>query len=341
MRVFLSLAVVFLAWTSVAGAQTVRDPNASFLDVPARREELKEVDSPRLKAALAALRPCPGQTPAPPRGRNAEGRGPYEAMEWAVASAATRYVATGDLAEAHCVLDILDAWASAGALLDYARQESQQTWFNVQWAAASAALSLSVARTTGALDEVKLRTVTDWLVKVAEHHLSQVPDNPEPSETWARNHHAYWRGLMAAGVGVVARNGELFRLGLRTFNAAVAELDDKGTWSLEKTAAAQKLQAHNLALQPLILIAELAARQGVDVYGLKQRGRSINDPLRVLIEAPEPELDRSFKPGGGDLAWAEFYVRRFPESPAKRLLTAPMFNRWLGGGATVYAAPVR
>lgn len=341
MRVFLSLTVVCLAWPSLAGAQTVRDPNASFLDVPARREELREVDNPRLKAALAALRPCPGQTPAPPRGRNVDTRGPYEAMEWAVTTAATRYVATGDLAEAQCVLDLLGAWAGAGALLDYARQESQQTWLNVQWAAAAAALSLSVARTTGALDQEKLRDITDWLARVAEHHLSQVPDNPAPSETWVRNHHAYWRGLLATSVGVVARDGALFRLGLRTFGAAVAELDDAGRWPLERTAEGQDLRTHNLALQPLILIAELAVRQGIDLYGVKQRGHSIHDAVRVVLDAPESQLDHSFKPGSGDLAWAEFYVRRFPESPGKLLLSVPLFNRRLGGGATVYAAPVR
>jgi poly(beta-D-mannuronate) lyase len=339
MRVFLSLAAVFLTWTSLAGAQTVRDSNASFLDVPGRREELKEVGNPRLKAAIAALRPCPGQTPAPPRGRNVAAHAPYEAMERAVATAATRYVATGDLAEAQCVLEILSAWASAGALLDYSRQESLQTWFNVQWAAASAALALSVARPTGALDEAKLQATTDWLVRVAEHHLSQLPDKPKPTESWVLNHHAYWRGLLAASVGIVARNGELFRLGVRTFRAAIAALDDKGTWPLEQLADGKTLQAHELALQPLILIAELAARQEVDLYAVQEGGRSIHDAVRFLIDSPRTR--ETFKPGGGELAWIEFYARRFPESPAKDLLAAAAFNRWLGGGATVYAAPVR
>ncbi len=339
MRAFLSLAALFLTIVAVEGrAQTVRNPDASFLDVAARREELRDPANPRLRAAMAAVAPCPAQTLAPPRGRAGAADRAYEAMEWAVASAATRHVATGDLAEARCVLDILGAWAAADAMLGYSREESLPAWFNVGKAASAAALALSVVRGSATLDQAKLHATTEWLVRVAEHHLAQLPDQPGPEDTWVRDHHAYWRGLMATAVGVVARNGELFRLGLRTFGAAIADLDDTGRWPLE---TARGVQGQNLALQPLILIAELAGRQGVDLYGQQADGRSLHDAVRALLETPDAQFDEVLKPGTADLAWAEFYVRQRPDSAAKRLLTAPLFNRWLGGGATVYVASPR
>ncbi|UYN94401.1 MAG: alginate lyase family protein [Enhydrobacter sp.] len=336
MQAFLSLLMVLLVLGTEAAAQTVRDANASFIDVATRRAELRDAVSPRVKAALAALQPCPGQTPAPPTRSNGAAPHSYVAMEETVSAAATRYVATGDIGEARCVLDVLDSWATAGALLGYSRRDSLQTWFNVQWAATSAALSLSVVRSSPARDDARLLAMTEWLVQVAEHQLSQLPDEREVAARWIKDHNAYWRGLMAASIGVIARNGELFRLGLRTFSGAIAGLDARNTWPFAEGAS---LYEHNLGLQPLILIAELAARQDVDLYSVQVNGRSIHDAVRTVVE--DSRARETFKPGAGDLAWAEFYVRRFPESPARELLTAPQFNRRLGGGATVYVAPAR
>jgi hypothetical protein len=150
MRISAALTLVVCGLGGMAQAQSVRDPNASFLDVPARRAELREVANPRLKAAIAALKPCPAQTPAPPAGRMRVpmyylngSHGPvnpdydvatalYTAMERTVAVAATRYAATGEPAEAQCVVQVLAAWAQAQALLDYSRRESAQAWFVVE-----------------------------------------------------------------------------------------------------------------------------------------------------------------------------------------------------------------
>jgi poly(beta-D-mannuronate) lyase len=189
-------------------------------------------------------------------------------------------------------------------------------------------------------------------VRVAEHQLGQLPRDGSPTDTALTNNHAYWRGLMATGVGVIARDDHLFRFGLRSFRHAVGALDDNGAWPLEMARHERALHYQSFALQPLILIAELAARQGVDLYATQEGGRSIHDAVRFLLGAledpraiarytAEPQYLGSLKPGSGDHAWAEFYARRYPYSGAGKLLTAPLFSRWLGGGATVYAAPVR
>ena len=368
MRFLSLLTMVIVVAAAPAGAQVVRDKNGSFFDIAARRDALKAATAPRVRAAIEALPPCSAQAPpAPPQGRMlvpmyylegnhgpvnpafAPAEAPYAAMERAVATAATRHVATGDRSEAECVLQMLGAWSDVGALLDYARKESAQAWFTVEWAAGSAALALSVARTAPGLDEARLGSVAAWLVKVAEYQLSQV--SRTPTDTTNRNNHAYWRGLMATSVGVVARNDALFRLGLQTFADAVGELDEQGAWPLEMARHERALHYQSFALGPLILIAELASRQGIDLYALQARGRSIHDAVRFLVGAiadpsivarytPEPQYLEYLKPGSGEHAWAEFYARRYPQTSAPALLSAPLFNRRLGGGATVYAAPL-
>ncbi|MSP89852.1 MAG: hypothetical protein EXQ92_13740 [Alphaproteobacteria bacterium] len=98
-----------------------------------------------------------------------------------------------------------------------------------------------------------------------------------------------------------------------------------------------------------MLLAELAGRQGIDLYALARSGRTlhdavrflaaaIDDPNRVAKYATEPQYLRNVTPGNSDLAWMEFYHRRFPNAGLGRYLDTPLFNRRLGGAATFFAA---
>lgn len=361
------------ATDAVIAHATVRDPNASFLDVPARRAELAGATDERVKAAIKALKPCPPTPyPEPQRGRikvppyylsgvsgptlpnYADHERPFSRLEDAVGMAATRYVATGDAAEARCLLGILLDWAEAGSLLDYDRRESSQAVYIVEWSAAAAGLSLSVVR--AALERAepeKLKRVTDWLVRVSRHQIDQALGG-KPTDTSRRNNHAYWRGLQAAAVGVVAKDDTLFRHGLERFRDAIEELNAEGAWPLEMARRERALHYQNFALQPLVLLAELALRQGIDLYALSIGGRRLHDAVRFLLRAaadpaaiaryaPEEQYVRYVSPGSGDMAWAEFYLRRFPGEGAglRSFLDRPLFNRRLAGGGTVYAAAAR
>ena len=349
----------------------VRDPNASFLDVAARRADLAGATGERVKAVIKALKPCPPQPyPAPPKGRmivppyylegshgpvnpaHAEAARPFTWFDRALTTAATRYVATGDAGEAACALKLMAEWADAGALLDYTRKESSQAWYTVEWVAAASGLALSVLRNEPSLERGQVQAVAKWLIAIARHQLAQLSPNPSATDTSARNNHAYWRGLMAASIGVAAGDDALFRLGVGTFRDAVSHLDENGAWPLEMARHERAMHYQSFGLQPLILIAELAWRQGIDLYALKINGRSIHDAVRFLLRAlddpavvapyaQEPQYLNSLKPGSGDFAWGQFYARRFPGSGVEKFLDGPLFNSWLGGSAAVYAAPAR
>lgn len=108
----------------------------------------------------------------------------------------------------------------------------------------------------------------------------------------------------------------------------------------------------SFAIGPLVGIAELASRQGLDLYSFESdSGRTIHDAVRFFLDASDhPRLVRryaqerqsrpSLEDGAGGLAWMEAYSRRFPSRRFEPYLRHSSFNRWLGGGATVYWRPI-
>jgi poly(beta-D-mannuronate) lyase len=341
----------------------VRDPDASFVDLAARRAEL---DMTTVRAALASAPVCAVESAPPPTGRMvlpnyylnvthgavdpryAAAEAPYAAMWLAVSGGASRYAAFADPAAAACVLDVLGNWADAAALLDYSGRESWQAWFMVEWAASAAGVALSVVRAEPSLSRDRRAQVIAWLDRVAHQQIA------DPVEAGCCNNHAAWRGLMAIAIGVIARDDVLFRYGIVQYRAEISRLNADGWWTQEMWRKDRALHYHNYAILPLVGIAEFAARQGYDLYaavGLTGRTlhdavgfllRALDDPALITALAGEPQNARSLRPGGRDLAWMEAYRRRFPSPAFDRHLPKPPFEPLLGGSTAVYwrrAAP--
>ncbi len=341
----------------------MRDPDASFVDLAARRADL---DVAAVRAALASAPVCAVDAAPPPTGRMglphyylngthgavdpryADAEAPYAAMWLAVSGGASRYAAFAEPAEAACVLAVLGRWADAEALLDYSGRESQQAWFMVEWAASAAGVALSVVRAEPSLPRDRLAHVIAWLARVAHKQIA------DPVEVGCCNNHAAWRGLMATAIGVVARDDRLFRYGVVQYRAEISRLTADGWWPLEMWRKDRALHYHNYAILPLVGIAEFAARQGTDLYavvGLSGRTlhdavgfllRALDDPAVITALAGEPQTLRSLRPGHRDLAWMEAYRRRFPSPAFDRHLPTPPFEPLLGGSTAVYwrrAAP--
>ncbi|MBF0530524.1 MAG: alginate lyase family protein [Deltaproteobacteria bacterium] len=352
--------------TLAGNFEHVVNPRASFIDVAARREELKAAAQPRLLTTLAEKRSCQGaHKPRPPAGRilipghylhgvsgpvnPEEGRlsRPYFDLQKALANGAGRYLATGDSSEASCMLDILYDWARAGTLLDYDARESKQAWFEVSWTIGSVALSFSVVAADPTLDPAQRKAVLAWLKRAATHmiHQSSGPNNLE-----ARNNLSYWRGLAATAVGVIAGDDVLFRWGLDQYIRAIGQMNPDGAWPEEMARHELCLKYQSFAIEPLVMIAELAACQGIDLYRLKQNGRQLSDAVRFLAAGlanpsiirrytPEPQALEEFRPGSGLVCWLEFWNRRFGPPGLESLITKPFFKPRGAGSATLYAAP--
>lgn len=347
--------VVFLAVP--AFAQTVRDPHASLADIPAI------VARNRAAHATDATGSCVN-TPAvtPPRGRiyiphhylhgsngptdpaEAEATRVYGAFEHRITNGMNRYVASGDAAEAACALAQLDSWAQAGALLDYDPQESSQAWFQVEWTLSSAGVANSVLVADPALDQTVQTRVTAWLDKAALRCMNFERPGKD------NNNHHYWRALAATSIGIAASDNKLFRFGVDTYKEAVADIDERGAFPKEMARHENAIHYQAFALQPLMIIAQLASRQSIDLYSYSAHGRTIRNAIILFGQAAaDPALVKPYTSdeqrigfGAGDFAAFAFFVSRsgpagLPDNIVSSTHGRPFVTR-IGGNPLLFLA---
>ena len=271
---------------------------------------------------------------------------PYRKLNDVVTFGAGRYVASGDSAQAVCVANLLAQWAAAKALLDYTSQESSQAWFQVEWTLSSISLAWSIVRTDPAIPASQRAQIEQWMHNVTEYMFSQ---DPHPGDPARENNHYYWRALCAAAVGILTSDNELYRRGLAQYARAIGQMNPDGSLPLEMARHENALHYQSFALAPLVMIAELARRQGVDLYGLRVNGHTIDDAVDFLMRASaDPTLVKKYasEPQTFSLvsdekppAWLEFWAARHQGKIWTELLTTPLVDPNLGGNATLYAAP--
>lgn len=358
------VSLALAASTSTINAQKVSDPRASIVDAAARRVFLQNTKEPRIQAAIVELGSCLAKPfVVPPTGRieiphyylsgshgpvnpaEAEATRPYNAFESRVDAGMNQYVATGSQDEAKCALDQLDAWAKANALLDYDAKASTQAWFQVGWTLCAAGISESVLLQDASLDAAEQKRVVAWLNRAAHKLISWEKPN-EPG-----NNLHYWRGLAATAIGVISKDNELFGFGVRVYKEAIGELDSNGALPREMGRHERATHYQTFALQPLVMIAELATRQKIDLYRYAEHGRTIRDAIvffgravddpRIIKQYTTDAQDSSF--GGSDYAPFEFFAARFGTNDLPKSiidgLSKPVGAERIGGSSTVLAAP--
>jgi poly(beta-D-mannuronate) lyase len=360
----LRLTALFLAFATVASAQHVSTYKASALDVTARQTYLHSTTSPLLLTAIRQLHSCTTLefVPAPagemriPHHYLNGSHGPtnpaeaaatkvYGAFEERITSGMNQYVATGSQAEAKCALDQLDAWAKAKALTAYDPYDNgnSQSWFQSEWTLCSAGITFSVLATDSSLDLPELKRVALWL-DTAAHKLVSF------EKPGLGNNHHYWRALAATSIGVSCSDGALFKFGVDTFHQAIGQLDKNGAFPLEMERHERASHYQGFALQPLVLIAEFAEGQGVDLYGYQANGHNLRDAIVFFGRAvDDPSLikqytsDEQLKGMGQDnFAPYTFYAARFGTAGLPPSITnalqKPLNATRLGGSTTVLAA---
>jgi poly(beta-D-mannuronate) lyase len=347
---------------SVLSAQTIIDPHASLIDVPARQAALRSTTDPHLREAIGALRSCAAMplVPAPtgpieiPHHYLKGSFGPinpaeavatraYSAYERRITSGMNEFVATGSHAEAECALEQMDAWAKGGALLNYDPKTFSQSWYQAEWTLTSSGVTMSVLVNDAALDPVEVKRVTAWL-NTGAHRLISFE---KPGEL-GNNHH-YFRALAAISIGVVSNDNTLFQFGVETYHQAISEIDTLGAFPREMARHDRAIHYQAFALQPLIPIAAFAERQHVDLYGYTEHGRTLRNAIVFFGRAVEdPSLVKTYTDdqqivdfNGSDYAPFQFYVARFgidglPASVVNGVRENTVATR-IGGNTTVLA----
>jgi poly(beta-D-mannuronate) lyase len=347
---------------SVAKAEGVTDPKASYIDVAQRHAELAHNNDPRTAQAIASLGFCT-RLPVvpPPTGRIdiphhylSGSHGPvnpaeavvtkvYSAFEHRVTAGMNQWLVTSSKEEAQCAQQQIDAWAQAGTLLDYDPKESSQAWFQVEWTLSATAISESVLMNEPSLDPALVKRDIAWMNKAAHRTVEF-----DKAGKQTNNHH-YWRGLAAVATGVISSDNQLFNWGVGVYKQGINEIDARGAFPQEMARHERAIHYQSFALQPLVPLAQFAERQHVALYAYRSPSdHTIHDAVDFLGAAlANPEIVKAYTPdtqliddtASDFFSFAEFYSHHcasggLPAAIVKGL-QHPTFATRIGGSTTV------
>ena len=177
------------------------------------------------------------------------------------------------------------------------------------------------------------------------------------------NHEETRKALVYGLWGVISNDSVYFQAAIKQFYITLdhARADGSHGWEVRKGTTGSKrstrgLKKMNQVLNFVTIIAEIAANQGYDLYSIQnKRGVNFHKMVEFLVEAStNKNLKTSYndssiqdtrflrgRKGSINLAWAEAYVRRFPDRPVSEKLAGLLANVFgikaqpvVGGGAT-------
>jgi len=187
--------------------------------------------------------------------------------EWAT-QAADSYRTRGSRAGAACVYALLDAAARAHAWSD--EMPTSQGSYEQKWLLAAVSVAYLKVRPSGVGTPDQEKAIRKWLGSVADRavdYIERKKNNPN-SDAW--NNHRYWAGFAVCAAGIAVGNRNDYEWGIASYKAGVDQILPDGVLPREMARAGRALHYHIYALAPLVMIAELAEANGLDLYGSKE-----------------------------------------------------------------------
>ena len=269
---------------------------------------------------------------------------PIRDFDVAVDVQANRYTFSNGANEAAgaCALAMLDAWAKAGAVAHLGGHDAYLFRANM-----ITALSLDFMQVRGldTGDPGQRRRIAEWLHSLGADTMNHWAGLPNDAMVNLNNHRA-WAGLAAASAGLASGDGRLFDWGVQSGQVVLCEADSHGALPREILRAGRARLYSLYTAEPLVMIAELAEPNGVDLYS--QCGGALHRIVAFALKSVDDPSDMEqlagarqeafYKPDGSfnkaQIAWADVYEHRFPGRaplPANFAAGRPYFAPDLGG----------
>lgn len=237
-----------------------------------------------------------------------------------------------------CALEWLAVWARANALLGATDNDGQ---FIRKWTLAPVAVNYLKVR---GVPDLASRTqgIESWFRRWGQVVRDDYSRNTDASSR--NNHHLYWAGWGVMAAAIAADDRELFQWSIDVARFAIRQIRKDGslTWALDSGRKA--IYFHALSATALVLLAEGAAANGMDLYA--EEGGAVRRLARFTLAALDsPELVASragaaqsfvMPPDAEELAWTVPYAVRFPEDvPEKWFRVHKRLDNHLMGGDAI------
>jgi poly(beta-D-mannuronate) lyase len=246
---------------------------------------------------------------------NREQTGPLLKFEEGVSNFADLYLQGQHNADS-CVMEWLDKWASVRALL--ATDINEQGRLSRVWLLGSSAAAFARIRFSPDLELKQKKRVWHWLRDLAHQVKIDYLDNPLGGSR-RPNNRIYWAAWAVGITGATLNVPELYQSAVNAdrllMTDALYGIQDNGTLPLELGRKSRALSYHYFAAAPLIAVADLAYRNGENLFtagdgalhrlaGYTLKG--LADPASIA-EITGAQQDLTFLKNKAGGAWLNFY----------------------------------
>lgn len=245
-----------------------------------------------------------------------------------------------------CAVTWINAWAEGDALSEL---DTRQSSLSATRIVGGMAMAYLVVRPVAKAMESDESVLLSWFGRRAHEFIATYEKKGNlPSN---RSNHRYWGGFAVAAAGVVTGDRDLLAWGVESFKIGACQITDEGALPLELNREKRARDYHLHAIAPMVMIAELAAANGIDAYSLcggafhrlvRFALTQVEDPEEIVALTGVKQVaipSRDGHPRGDRFAWVDPYFRRFGGSEADYgfSLERPLFSSNLGGRITAYS----
>lgn len=232
---------------------------------------------------------------------------PLEDFRAAMSRFASRSIA-GSKDWSVCVARGLRGWAEGGAMLGHMNEI--QAKFERKWALSAFSMAYLMVKPDIAAEDRAI--IEPWLDRVAGEVAKDYAGRKKNY-----NNHYYWVGFALGASASATGHRSHWALAAETYREAMRHIEPDGSLPKETARAGMALHYHAFSLQPLVMLAELAARRGEDWYALE---RGAIHRLAAFTAEGFADAGKAARLAGAEqkplgrfqMGWMPFYERRFP-----------------------------
>jgi poly(beta-D-mannuronate) lyase len=350
----------------------VTRPGHVLFNHDARRRQLTMIPKSEVQAWCGANRQ---HWPKHGISRNVyNGQQPGETFAWTMMIGAAAALGLDDAAARRAVISNLKRWAKGNALSQFKKNPAATMYYNLDRTLFPTIVAFSLVREHRDFVPADRRLVREWLERLV---FRRGPGRPrDPTTMSSLNNHGYLSDSVTMAWGIVRGQDAMFRVGVARYLDALDQMRADGSLPLETARGARAIFYQRHAISSLVAIAEMAATQGYDLYGLVSEKRaSLPRAIDFLLDAiQEPSLvlpyaEENINPGPSSdyrvqdlsfvvqrghgrhyMAWTEPYIARFTDSVTARRLrhlldehevARPLIDEYSGGNMSCFFATVR